>query len=343
MSAPPPEPNKHAGDRPAVLLVNLGSPEAPTAKAVRSYLREFLSDPRVVELPRFLWPPLLHGVVLTVRPRVSAKKYAAIWARDGSPLITHSRKQAVLLTGTLGNSGTLVRVEAAMRYGQPALRDALERLRASGHGRILILPLYPQYSASTTASTIDEVARYLRRTRDIPEIRIVKHFHDHPAYIAAVAASVRKHWQDNGRPDRLLVSFHGLPKAMVKRGDPYLTQCNATAGLLANELELAEDRWAISFQSRFGRTEWLGPATATTLAEWGRKRLGRVDVVCPGFVADCLETLEEIGIEGKQTYLSAGGGQFHLIECLNESNAWIEALAAIARAHLSGWVNAGCR
>lgn len=334
--------SRHDGTaRVAILLVNLGTPAAPVAGAVRRYLKEFLSDPRVVELPRMIWLPLLYGVVLNVRPKASARKYARIWAAEGSPLLVHTRRQAALLGEALAKRvGSPVRVEPAMRYGEPAIFDTLTRLKADGCDRVLVLPLYPQYAASATASAIDEVARYLRATRDIPEVRLVKHFHDHPGYLGALAESVREHWKANGRGDRLLLSFHGLPRTMVERGDPYYLECKRTAGLLAEELQLAEGEWSLAFQSRLGRGAWLEPATAATLAAWGGQGLGRVDVLCPGFVADCLETIEEIGIGGKEAFLGAGGGQFHLIACLNEREDWIEALATIALEHLSGWVPA---
>lgn len=340
-----PEPeHQHASiAKVAILLVNLGSPEAPTPAAVRRYLKQFLSDPRVVEIPRALWLPLLYGIVLNLRPKVSAQKYARIWGSDGSPLLAHTLRQAALLGEALGRrTGSPVCVEPAMRYGDPSIVDALGRLKATGYERILVLPLYPQYAASTTASAIDEVARYLRCTRNVPEVRMVKHFHDHPAYIMALAASVREHWHANGRPDRLLISFHGLPRAMVERGDPYFSECETTARLLVENLRLAEGQWGLAFQSRFGRGAWLAPYTAATLASWGRQRLGRVDVLCPGFVSDCLETLEEIGIEAKEAFLSAGGGQFQLIACLNERDDWIQALTKIALGHLSGWVSESC-
>lgn len=318
----------------AVLLINLGTPDAPTPAAVRRYLRQFLSDPRVVEIPRAVWLPLLHGFVLTTRPRQSARKYASIWSPEGSPLRVHTQKQARLLGRRLGPA---VRVEFAMRYGEPSIPETLARLNSEGHDHVLIFPLYPQYAASTTASALDHATEYLRATRNVPEIRVVKEFHDHPEYIDALAVLVREHWGRSGRPDRLLISFHGLPQYTVARGDPYSHQCDATAGLLAGRLGLAQGEWQTTYQSRFGRTEWLRPYTALALAEYGRQRVGRVDVVCPGFVSDCLETLEEIGIEGRKTFLDAGGREFHLLPCLNEREDWIDALAAIARQHLSGW------
>lgn len=321
----------------AVLLINLGTPDAPTPHAVRRYLRQFLSDPRVVEIPRALWLPLLYGVVLTTRPRQSARKYASIWTADGSPLRVHTEKQARLLGQRLGPR---VRVEFAMRYGEPSIPGTLERLRSEGTDRVLLFPLYPQYAASTTASALDHAADFLRETRNVPEVRLVKAFHDHPAYVGAIAGLVGEHWRESGRPARLLMSFHGLPQYTVARGDPYSEQCLETARLVAARLGLAKGEWRATFQSRFGRTEWLQPYTAATLAEYGRQGIDRVDVVCPGFVADCLETLEEMGIEGRETFLGAGGREFHLLPCLNERADWIDALAAIARQHLSGWTEA---
>jgi ferrochelatase len=327
--------------RTAILLVNLGTPEAATPAAVRSYLKEFLSDPRVVEIPKPLWWLILNGVILRVRPAKSAAKYAAIWDKEGSPLKVHTERQAKLLRGLLGVRGQrdLV-VDYAMRYGNPSIGSVLARLKQQRCERILVLPLYPQYAASTTATALDAVAEHFRQVRNIPELRMVKHFHDHPAYIAALAAGVSKHWAEHGKPERLLMSFHGLPRYTLARGDPYHCECQKTARLLAEALALAPDRYQLSFQSRFGRAEWLQPYTAVTLAQWGKQGLRRVDVVCPGFVADCLETLEEIGIEGKAEFLRAGGKEFHVIPCLNESDAWIQALAQIASEHLQGWTGA---
>ena len=324
--------------RTAILLVTLGTPAAPTAAAVRRYLKEFLSDPRVVEIPRPLWWLILNGIILNLRPARSAAKYAMIWAKGGSPLKLHTERQAKLLRGYLGAQGrSAPLVDYAMRYGNPSIDSVLSRLKQQRCERILVLPLYPQYAASATASALDAVSAVLRRTRDIPELRMVKHFHDHPGYVAALAEGVRKHWAQHGKPDRLLMSFHGLPRYTLERGDPYHCECQKTARLLAGALALAPEQYQLSFQSRFGRAEWLQPYTAATLAQWGKQGLRRVDVVCPGFVADCLETLEEIGIEGKAEFLKAGGKEFHAIPCLNESDAWIQALAQIAQEHLQGW------
>ncbi|MGC2518566.1 MAG: ferrochelatase [Burkholderiales bacterium] len=337
---PEPEHKHGAIAKTAILLVNLGTPAAPTAPAVRRYLKQFLSDPRVIEIPRAIWWPILNGVILNTRPKKSAQKYACIWTRDGSPLRVHTERQARLLRGYFGlQLRSPFTVDFAMRYGEPAIRGVLSRLKLEGCERVLVLPLYPQYAASTTATAFDEVAAFLQQTRNVPEVRMVKHFHDHPAYVEALANVVREHWRQSGRPDKLLMSFHGLPRYTLARGDPYHCECQKTARLLAEELQLADSHWQLAFQSRFGRTEWLKPYTASTLAEYGRKGVRRVDVICPGFTADCLETLEEIGIGGKATFLGAGGKEFHLLPCLNERDDWIRALAAIARDHLEGWVS----
>jgi len=324
--------------RTAILLVNLGTPEAPSRSAVRRYLKEFLSDPRVVEIPRPLWWLILNGIILNFRPAKSAAKYAQIWDQEGSPLKLHTERQTKLLRGYLGERGrAALVVDYAMRYGNPSIASVLARLKDAHCERILVLPLYPQYAASTTATAFDAVSDVFKQTRNIPELRLVKHFHDHPAYIAALAESVRKHWAQHGKPDRLLMSFHGLPRYTLERGDPYHCECHKTARLLAEALALAPEQWQLSFQSRFGAAEWLQPYTSTTLEKWGRLGLRRVDVVCPGFVADCLETLEEIGIEAKAEFLNSGGKEFHLIACLNESEAWIQALAQISEDHMQGW------
>jgi protoporphyrin/coproporphyrin ferrochelatase len=332
---PEPQARPGANAGPAVLLINLGTPSSPTPRAVRRYLEQFLSDPRVIEIPRAIWLPVLHAFVLNTRPARSARKYSSIWTPNGSPLRVHTEKQAQLLSERLGPQ---VRVEFAMRYGEPSIPGTLARLKAEGCERVLLFPLYPQYAASTTASAVDHAAEFLRRTRNVPEIRLVKDFHDHPAYIGALANLVREHWQSE-RPDRLLMSFHGLPRYTVARGDPYSKQCGRTAQLLAERLGLAKGEWQAVFQSRFGRTAWIEPYTASTLADCGRQGLRRVDVVCPGFVADCLETLEEIGIEGRKIFLDAGGREFHLLPCLNARADWIDALAVIVGQHLAGWLS----
>jgi ferrochelatase len=333
---PEPQPRRGPHARSGILLVNLGTPDSPTPQAVRRYLRQFLSDPRVVEIPRALWLPILHAFVLTTRPKQSARKYASIWSAEGSPLRVHTERQAQLLGERLGSQ---VRVEFAMRYGSPSIPDTLARLKSEGCERVLVFPLYPQYAASSTATALDQVAEFIQKTRNVPELRVIKEFHDHPAYIDALAGLVRDHWKQSGRPDKLVMSFHGLPRYTLARGDPYCSECHHTAHLLAERLELADGEWRTTFQSRFGRTEWIKPYTALTLSEYGLQGVRRVDVVCPGFVADCLETLEEIGIEGRKIFLDSGGAEFHLLPCLNERADWIDALAAIARLHLGDWLN----
>ncbi|MCC7113563.1 MAG: ferrochelatase [Burkholderiales bacterium] len=347
MNFRPEPPHAHdAIERVGVLLVNLGTPAAPTPAAVRTYLAEFLSDPRVVEIPRAVWLAILHGIVLRVRPARSAKKYEAIWTRDGSPLAVHSARQKSLLMGLLGQRmkaaglpADFAPVEIAMRYGEPSIASGIDRLRAAGATRLLVLPLYPQYSASTTATVLDAVSDHLRGMRRVPALRFVDSFHDDTGYIRALAQGVNDHWMKHGRPDRLVMSFHGLPRRSLDLGDPYHCHCQKTARLLAQELGLASDQWSLAFQSRFGRAEWLKPYTAETLAALGRAKAGAVDVVCPGFVADCVETLEEIGIEGRDTFVSAGGGGYRVLPCLNEHPRWIAALADLVWRNLAGWLD----
>ena len=328
-----------------VLLVNLGTPDAPTPAAVRRYLAEFLADPRVVEIPAALWQPILHGIVLRTRPAQSARKYALIWGKDGSPLLLHSMKQRALLQGLLGQRlkkaglpADLVAVELGMRYGAPRLADALDRLRSEGCDRVLAVPLYPQYAASSTGSTLDALAAWGMHRRRVPALRIVDSFHDDPGYVKAVAQNASDYWVKHGWPDHLVLSFHGLPRRTLELGDPYHCQCQKTARLLIAELGLEARQCTVTFQSRFGHAEWLKPYTADTLAALAREGKARVDVVCPGFVADCLETLEEIGIEGRRTFLGAGGKEFHAIPCVNEHPRWIAALADLVQRNLEGWV-----
>lgn len=325
-----------------LLLVNLGTPDAPTPTAVRRYLKEFLSDTRVVEIPRLIWWPILNGVILNTRPRKSAKKYASVWMPEGSPLKVHTERQAKLLAGYLGDTLKMpVKVALAMRYGNPSIDSVLAELKAGGCDRILVLPLYPQYASSTTGAVFDVIADRIKRTRSLPELRLVRGFHDDAGYIEALAASIRDHWEKHGRGDRLVMSFHGLPRYTVERGDPYYDECQATASLLASALGLAPEQWQITFQSRFGRTEWLQPYTSVVLADLAKQGVGRVDIACPGFPADCLETLEEIGMEGREDFLAAGGQELRLIPCLNERDDWIRALAALACRQMAGWIDPG--
>jgi ferrochelatase len=322
----------------AILLVNLGTPDAPTAPALRRYLSQFLWDPRVVEIPRAVWWFILNGIILNTRPKKSAEKYASVWLAEGSPLKVHTERQAKLLQGLLGERGHRdLRVAYAMRYGQPAVADQLEALKAAGAKRILILPLYPQYAASTTASALDAVAAWMQGARNQPEFAFVRDYHDHPGYLDALAASVREHWQANGplgEKDKLVLSFHGLPQRSTELGDPYFHECRRTGQALRERLGLGEDRCLVTFQSRFGPAEWLQPYTQPTLEALGKAGTGRIDILCPGFAADCLETLEEIALECKAAFLAAGGQSFHYLPCLNERPDWIAALADIALTRL---------
>ena len=311
----------------AVLLVNLGTPAAPTPQALRAYLKEFLWDRRVVDLPRLPWWLILNGIILNTRPKKSAAKYASIWTADGSPLKVHTEKQAKLLRGYLGQRGRRdVAVAWAMRYGEPSVASVLDRLTRDGAQRIVALPLYPQFSNSTTASSFDAVRTWQGRHPGGPAIVEMGDYHDHPGYIRALAASVNAHWQREGRGAKLVMSFHGIPQRAVDRGDPYADQCRRTASLLAAELSLQDDAWLLTFQSRFGAARWLEPYTQPTLEQLARDGVSSVDVVCPGFAADCLETLEEIAIECRAAFLAAGGSQFGYIPCLNERDEWIAAL-----------------
>ena len=330
--APEPEYKHGTIARTGVLLVNLGTPAAPTAKALRRYLKEFLSDPRVVEIARPVWWLILNGIILRTRPRKSAEKYAAIWGSEGSPLRMYTSKQAMLLRGYLGERIKSPHVvEWAMRYGSPSIDSVITQLRTAGCDRILVLPLYPQYAASTTASVYDAVFASVGKLRNVPAIRFVKHFHDHPAYISALATQIHQYWIENGRPEKLVLSFHGVPRFTLERGDPYHCECHKTARLLVGELGIDPAMVITSFQSRFGRAEWLKPYTIDTM-----KRLGKAKT---GFVSDCLETLEEIGMENKAVFLKAGGKEFHHIPCLNERHEWIQALARIAADNLHGWAS----
>ncbi|MFM7331460.1 MAG: ferrochelatase [Brachymonas sp.] len=328
----------------AILLCNLGTPDAPTAPALRRYLAEFLSDHRVVEIPKPIWWLILHGIILRVRPAKSAKKYERIWiAPDkngqggGSPLKVWSEKNALLLQGSLAQRGHRVPVRLGMRYGNPSIPSQLAALKAEGFKRVLILPLYPQYSGTTTASVFDAVYTWAAKTRLVPELRFVNHYHDQSAFIEALAQRIRSHWLSNGRSDKLVMSFHGVPERTLHLGDPYHCECNKTARLLAERLGLPKEQYQVTFQSRFGKAKWLEPYTEPTLVALAQQGLKSVDVVCPGFPVDCLETLEEISMEAKEAFLHAGGQAFNYIPCLNDSQPWITALADIAEMHLAGW------
>ena len=333
------EPSLPHGHAPVtgVLYCNLGTPDEPTAASVRQYLTEFLSDARVVEIPAVVWQPLLRGVILPLRSSKSAAKYAKIWTREGSPLKVWTEKQASLLQGWLGERGHRVPVRAAMRYGNPSIASQLDALKAQGATRILVLPAYPQYSGTTTASIVDAVGLWAQRKRHLPELRFVNRYHDNAGYIKALASRIGRHWLEHGRGDHLVMSFHGVPERTLQLGDPYHCDSRKTARLLAGQLGLLPENYTVTYQSRFGKAKWLEPATQPSVEALARRGIERVDVVCPGFTADCLETLEEIGMEVRHAFLAAGGRTFHYIPCLNDDPAWIAALGAVAEQNHAGW------
>ncbi len=314
-----------SAERTAVLLVNLGTPDAPTAPALRRYLAEFLSDPRVVEIPRLAWWPILHGIILRTRPARSAAKYATVWTDEGSPLAVWTLRQAAALQTRLADRGHDVVVRSAMRYGRPSIPSVMDSLRAEGVTRVLVLPMYPQYAAATTASVGDKVMQWAQQARRVPELRFVGEYHDDPSYIGALAERVRDHWAAHGRAERLVLSFHGVPHRSLMLGDPYHCQCHKTARLLGEALDLSKDTLLVTFQSRFGKARWLEPYTEPTLT------------------ADCLETLEEIAQEAREAFVEAGGSEFRYIDCLNARPAFIEALADVSLRHLQGWPTAAGR
>ena len=333
-------PHDHsANERIGVLVTNLGTPDASSPAAVRRYLAEFLADPRVIEIPRWIWRLILHGVVLRIRPRRSAHAYASIWTPVGSPLLVHSRAIAdTLQSHWARRRPDRVAVTLGMRYGSPSIREALAELRDARASRIVVLPLYPQYSGSTGGSTFDAVARVLSGWRRVPALRFIDHYHDDGGYIDAVAASIEAAWSEADPPDRLLFSFHGLPRRYLESGDPYHCECHKTARLVAEKLGIDPGRWLVSFQSRVGREEWLRPYTDETLVQWGRERLGSVDVVCPGFSADCLETLEEIAMRGRDSFVAAGGTELRYIPALNASASHVSALAGLVERAIPDWL-----
>ncbi len=331
---------RHDGnERVGVLIANLGTPDAPSVPAVRRYLAEFLADPRVIEVPRALWWFILHGVILRLRPRRSAAAYAEVWGENGSPLLNISMRQRDALAAELLRRAPdgVYEVALGMRYGNPSIASALDQLRAARVRRLLVLPMYPQYSASTVASVFDALADELKTVRWLPELRFLTHYHDHPGFIDALVASVREAWHRNGRGEHLLFSFHGLPQRYFSAGDPYHCECHKTARMVAERLELADDAWTVGFQSRVGRQQWLKPYTDTLLENWGRKGVGRIDVLCPGFAADCLETLEEVALRYDTLYRAAGGGGLQYIEALNDRADHVSALADLVEANCAGW------
>lgn len=322
-----------------VVLVNLGTPESPTLPAVQRYLREFLSDRRIIPLNPLLWRPILELRVLQVHARASAAKYASVWTPEGSPLLVHARAQASALAVRLGEG---VSVAIAMRYGQPSLSSVLDGFAANGISRVLVVPMYPQFSTTTVATVLDALARHIQRSHDQLEYRTVRDFHADPGYIEACARLIEQTWQREGRPDfaagdRLLLSYHGIPVSMVEAGDPYPHECETTSRLLRERLGLQEQECLTTYQSKFGRSAWLTPATIEQVAAIGDAGVDRLDVFCPGFVADCLETEEEIGILNREEFHAHGGSRFVRVPCLNDSPAWVDALARLVSRHLAGW------
>ncbi|GGW83521.1 ferrochelatase [Alteromonas halophila] len=321
-----------------VLITNLGTPEQPTTRALRSYLKEFLSDPRVIEVPRLLWWLILNLVILRIRPRRSAKAYETVWTDEGSPLLAITKAQAEALSHKCKEAyGEDVIVDYAMRYGKPAIRDVLDSLFERGAEKLIVLPLYPQYCASTTGSTFDAIASDFTQRRWLPELRFVNHYHDHPPFIRALADKIRAHWDTHGRADKLLFSYHGIPRRYLTNGDPYHCECYKTSRLLAEELALKPDEYMTTFQSRFGREEWLKPYTDETLKAFPDQGVQSVQVCCPGFSADCLETIEEIGEENREYFMHAGGKRYEYIAALNSDASHIDMMFDLVRQNMHGW------
>ncbi len=325
-------------DKIGILITNLGTPDAPTPTALKRYLKQFLSDPRVVEVPRLLWWLILNGVILRIRPRRSAKAYATVFTEQGSPLLFHTQAQRDAIATKLEQDGHKnVVVDFAMRYGNPSFDSVLDKMLNQGVRKLLVLPLYPQYSASTSASSFDELARNLMRRRWLPDLRFVSHYPDYPPFISAAADKIRQHWQQHGRADKLILSYHGIPKRYLLNGDPYHCECYKTSRLIAEQLGLSKDEYLTTFQSRFGREEWLKPYTDDTLKALPAQGVKSVQVFCPGFSADCLETIEEIGEENKEYFLHAGGTRYEYISALNAEPQHIEALCQLIKDNLQGW------
>jgi len=327
-------------DRVGILLTNLGTPDAPERKSLRVYLKQFLSDPRVVEIPRLLWWFILNGIILNLRPARSAAAYRTVWTEEGSPLLLNTRDQAQALQKKLGEQhGDRLIVDFAMRYGSPSIAGVTQSMLEQGVRKLLVLPLYPQYNGATTGSTFDALAKDFTHRRWLPELRFLSSYHDHPAYIQALADSIRAHREKHGDTQRLLFSYHGEPRRYLDEGDPYFCQCHKTSRLVAKALGLEETSYLTTFQSRFGPAEWLQPYTDETLKKLPAQGINSVQVICPGFAADCLETLEEIEVENRAYFLQAGGERYEYIPCLNSSPGHIDALASIVNEQLPGWLD----
>ncbi|WP_367023907.1 ferrochelatase [Aliikangiella maris] len=328
-----------------ILLVNLGTPDAPDAPSLRRYLKEFLSDPRVVEMPRLIWWMILNGIILNIRPKRSAKAYQSVWTEQGSPLRIHLEEQTRQLINryesALGDSITnrCIEIDYAMRYGQPSVDSVLQKMMHAGVNKIIVLPLYPQYSAATTGSTFDAIAKTLTRFRQVPELHFISHYHDHPAFIQAIGNKIKRYWQQSGKAQKLIFSYHGIPKRYFDNGDPYHCECYKTSRLIAEYLELNEDEYMTTFQSRFGREEWLKPYTDETLKLLPQQGVKSVQMVCPGFSADCLETIEEIGIENRGYFMDAGGEQYEYIEALNSDLDHIEMMYQLTSNYIGDTLN----
>ena len=320
--------------RTGILLLNLGTPDAPTPQAARTYLGEFLSDRRVVELPKYIWQPVLRGIILPLRPKKSAHAYEKIWFEQGSPLAVYTERLTRALAAELPD--TVVR--HAMTYGNPSVADALHALKAEGVGNLLVIPLYPQYAASSTGAALDKVFAQLQLQRNQMSLRTISRFYSDPGYINAMKRHIENHWAAHGRGQKLMLSFHGIPQKSHDDGDPYPDECRHTARLLAQVLNLAEHEYIVSFQSQFGKAKWITPSTQTLLDTLPQQGCTSLDVFCPGFAADCLETLEEIALMGREQFHEAGGKEYRYIPCLNDNPDWVGALAALARQNLQGWL-----
>lgn len=333
---------RSGAERIGVLLVNSGTPDSPSTADVRRFLAGLLGDPRVIEVPRLLWLPILHGIILRTRPFRSARKYRKIWTERGSPLLTHCSDLRDRIDESLSRRLLApITVEIGMLYSKPSVETALERLRAAGVRRLLVVPMFPQYSAVTAGSVFDQVARVLRGWRWIPETRFVNEYHDHPAYIEAAVESIRAHFRTQGRPQHLVMSFHGIPERYFEKGDPYYCKCQKSARLIAEELGLAQGSWSVTFQSRYGPGKWLKPYTDETIIELPKRGINEIAVVCPGFSADCLETLEEIGMEARELFIGAGGTRFEYIPALNSEPLHAKMFGDLISQHLSGWLTPG--